>query len=279
MPSPSSTIGSDSSSYSSRISPTISSIRSSIVTRPAVPPYSSTTMALWTCLTCSSRSRSATRLLSGMTWAGLKRRGTIMAVPGTPSSVTRSLANTNPRILSRFSLNTGIREYSRSANSARNSPMVASCAMATISGRGVMTSRTRVPPKSTTDCNSRRSSDSPAVAPASSSSLSCSGSPPPSPLDEPSVRVRGGRARRRNPPLTGPTTRNAVSNDGSSSSSTRPASRRASADGTICSQTIRNRATSSSNSAAAWAVSAPVIRANTTAATANSSPRTRRVAT
>ena len=44
-PLPSSTIGSDSTSYSSRISPTISSSRSSIVTRPAVPPYSSTTIA------------------------------------------------------------------------------------------------------------------------------------------------------------------------------------------------------------------------------------------
>ena len=44
-PLPSSTIGSISTSYSSRISPTISSSRSSIVTRPAVPPYSSTTIA------------------------------------------------------------------------------------------------------------------------------------------------------------------------------------------------------------------------------------------
>ena len=38
-----------STSYSSRISPTISSSRSSMVTRPAVPPYSSTTMAHWIC--------------------------------------------------------------------------------------------------------------------------------------------------------------------------------------------------------------------------------------
>jgi hypothetical protein len=45
-PFPSSTTGSASTSYSSRISPTISSRRSSSVTSPAVPPYSSTTMAL-----------------------------------------------------------------------------------------------------------------------------------------------------------------------------------------------------------------------------------------
>src|SRR5260370_890490 len=37
-------------SYSSRISPTISSSRSSSVTRPAVPPYSSTTICKWTFL-------------------------------------------------------------------------------------------------------------------------------------------------------------------------------------------------------------------------------------
>ncbi len=48
-PPPSSTIGSDSTSYSSRISPTISSSMSSIVTSPAVPPYSSTTMAICVC--------------------------------------------------------------------------------------------------------------------------------------------------------------------------------------------------------------------------------------
>src|SRR5215831_15188776 len=45
-PWPSSTTCSISTSYSSLISPTISSRRSSTVTRPAVPPYSSTTMAM-----------------------------------------------------------------------------------------------------------------------------------------------------------------------------------------------------------------------------------------
>ena len=49
---------STSTSYSSRISPTISSSRSSTVTRPAVPPYSSTTIALCSRLRWNSFSRS-----------------------------------------------------------------------------------------------------------------------------------------------------------------------------------------------------------------------------
>src|SRR5680860_911552 len=52
-------------SYSSAISPTISSSRSSIVTRPAVPPCSSTTIAMWNCWRCISRRSSATRFCSG----------------------------------------------------------------------------------------------------------------------------------------------------------------------------------------------------------------------
>ena len=52
-------------SYSSAISPTISSMMSSMVTSPAVPPYSSTTTAKWLWSRCISRSRSSTGLLSG----------------------------------------------------------------------------------------------------------------------------------------------------------------------------------------------------------------------
>jgi hypothetical protein len=64
-------IGSSSpSSCSSRISPTISSSRSSIVTRPAVPPYSSTTIASENLPRCISRSSSETRLVSGTSVIG-----------------------------------------------------------------------------------------------------------------------------------------------------------------------------------------------------------------
>ena len=65
VPSPRSSTPGASRSYSSAISPTISSMMSSIVTRPAVPPYSSTTTAKWLWSRCISRSRSSTGLLSG----------------------------------------------------------------------------------------------------------------------------------------------------------------------------------------------------------------------
>src|SRR5215469_6938573 len=59
-------------SRSSRISPTISSTRSSIVTRPATPPYSSTTMAMRIFCFCISRSRSLPSLLSGTKCTSLR---------------------------------------------------------------------------------------------------------------------------------------------------------------------------------------------------------------
>ena len=56
---------SGSTSYSSVISPTISSSRSSMVTSPAVPPYSSTTIAKWVRRACMSRSSSSAGFESG----------------------------------------------------------------------------------------------------------------------------------------------------------------------------------------------------------------------
>ncbi|ARZ70212.1 hypothetical protein SMD11_4615 [Streptomyces albireticuli] len=52
------------------ISPTISSRMSSIVTMPAVPPYSSMTTAQWVRCCCISRSRSPAFLVSGTKTAG-----------------------------------------------------------------------------------------------------------------------------------------------------------------------------------------------------------------
>ena len=159
-PLPSSTIGSDSTSYSSRISPTISSSRSSIVTSPAVPPYSSTTIAHLRLL--------ALELLQQLGHAlGLRhddrrpqqRRdrprvvGGARARPGPSRRRSRRCCRGCP-------CRPGTREYSCSRNSARRSPTVASSRMATMSGRGVITSRTSVSPKSTMLCSSRRSSPS-----------------------------------------------------------------------------------------------------------------------
>ena len=69
-PSPRSSTSVSSRSYSSAISPTISSTRSSSVTMPAVPPYSSTTIATCAASRCISRSRSSAALLSGTKCAG-----------------------------------------------------------------------------------------------------------------------------------------------------------------------------------------------------------------
>ena len=52
------------------ISPTISSRMSSIVIRPAVPPYSSTTTSMCCRLACISESSASTGLESGTKWAG-----------------------------------------------------------------------------------------------------------------------------------------------------------------------------------------------------------------
>ena len=65
VPGASHSTGARSVSYSSAISPTISSRMSSIVTRPAVPPYSSMTIATWIRMLCICRSSSSTGLLSG----------------------------------------------------------------------------------------------------------------------------------------------------------------------------------------------------------------------
>ena len=62
-------------SYSSTISPTSSSRQSSRVTSPAVPPYSSTTIAMWNFSACISRISSATGLVSGTKWAGAGQVG------------------------------------------------------------------------------------------------------------------------------------------------------------------------------------------------------------
>ena len=65
VPGASHSTGARSLSYSSAISPTISSRMSSIVTRPAVPPYSSMTMATWIRWVCICLSSSSIGLLSG----------------------------------------------------------------------------------------------------------------------------------------------------------------------------------------------------------------------
>ena len=125
------------------------------MTSPAVPPYSSTTIAHCVCCTWNCFSSSGTSLVSGTTTAG-RMSAAIGRLSSARPSATRSLMKTNPAMLSRLSLNTGKREYSCSRNSARSRQSSAVSGMATMSGRGVITSRTSVSPKSTMLCSSRR---------------------------------------------------------------------------------------------------------------------------
>ena len=159
-PSPSSTIGSDSTSYSSRISPTISSSRSSIVTRPAVPPYSSTTIAHLRLLALEllqqlghplgfrhdhrrpqqrrDRPASSSVLERDQILHEDEARRCCRGCPCRPGTASTPARGT--------------------ARAGRRSSPSRGCA--TMSGRGVITSRTSVSPKSTMLCSSRRSSPS-----------------------------------------------------------------------------------------------------------------------
>lgn len=85
------------SSYSSRMSPTSSSTRSSSVTMPSVPPYSSTTMARWWPSSRISASVASTRLLAGTSLTG--RIGTTSLIGSSRPVLTgssRSRTWTNP---------------------------------------------------------------------------------------------------------------------------------------------------------------------------------------
>src|SRR5688572_10746685 len=78
-------VWSSSVSYSSAISPTISSITSSIVTRPDTPPYSSTTIAMWLRLARNSFRSTLSRLLSGTKAAG-RSTSRMSKLPVAPSA-------------------------------------------------------------------------------------------------------------------------------------------------------------------------------------------------
>src|SRR5207244_2585272 len=108
-PSRSTLIGSASTSYSSLISPTISSTMSSTVTRPAVPPYSSITTAKLFRPAWNSFSRSAIFFVSGTTKAA-RASGPTGSEPS-PSYSTRSRTLATPTTSSRFSPYTGTRLY------------------------------------------------------------------------------------------------------------------------------------------------------------------------
>ena len=165
MPSASST------SYSSPMSPTICSSTSSIVSSPETPPYSSTTIAMWLCVSRNSLSSTLSRLLSGMNTAG--RRHSRMSNASRSSSTknrSRSLASRIPATSSRSSPTTGNREWPDSMTTGRIFSTGSSRLITTICERGTMTSRTWIPETSSTD--SSISSTSPSIRPRSRASAS-----------------------------------------------------------------------------------------------------------
>ena len=270
-PSPSSTIGSDSTSYSSRISPTISSSRSSMVTSPAVPPYSSTTIAHCVCWRWNCFSSSGTRLLSGTTTAG--RSSAVIGRASSPaSSATRSFTNTKPAMLSRLSLKTGNREYSCSRNSARRSPMVASSRMRDDVGarRHDLADQRVAEVDDALQQPALLAFDDPFLL----ARCRCTPWRPRSP--PPPLVVRGGRRAARLAPaptapiqrVIGPSTRATGLNDGSRSSSTRSGSRPTISSGSSSSQTTTKPATLSDDQRSRRAPSTPMARASSAVAVA-----------
>ena len=193
----------------------------------------------------------------------------------------RSLTNTKPAMLSRLSLNTGNLEYSCSRNSARSSPMVASSRIATMSGLGVMTSRTSVSPKSTMLCRSRRSS--PSMRP-SCSAVSRYALVTWFASSAASSAVAGGAgvarfglstpcARRF---VSGPSPLTIGAKDGSSSSRILSGFRPTIRSGSSTSQMITNAATERITKVIVWAPSRPIASATNTVAATVTSPRVKR---
>ena len=127
-------------SCSSATSPTISSIRSSKVTIPAVPPYSSSTMAI-----CRLALRSCTSSVSKCTVSGTKITGVLFSPTSLPFRLSRGMAMMvltwqTPLISSEEPSVTGKREYPVSLASSMTSWTCAVCSMVCIWMRGVMTS-------------------------------------------------------------------------------------------------------------------------------------------
>ena len=233
---------STSTSYSSRISPTISSSRSSTVTRPAVPPYSSTTMATLDALALELLQQLGHALGLGHEMRRPDQRRDRLV--GRRSALQQDqvlheheaqhvveglFVDRHARVLLLAEQRLAAARTSRSAS------------MPMMSGRGVMTSRTMVSRKSTSDAeqlarlpflhrlglrghgrrrSSRRRRLVGSVAAVGGALLAAAGADP--------QQRRCQRAQQAWP---------ATSNDGSSTSRTRSGSCRTISSGSRCSQT------------------------------------------
>ncbi len=147
VPSPRGSTRGSLSPCSSVISPMSSSSRSSRLTSPAVPPYSSTTIAIWKSSSRISASSSATRVVSGTKCAGHSKGRTGSPPRSASRASSRSRAWAMPAISSIVGSRAG--RWRRPASTALSSASrtVAPAGMVTMSGRGTITSRTVVSPK------------------------------------------------------------------------------------------------------------------------------------
>ena len=127
------------------------------MTSPAVPPYSSTTIARWTFSDCISASRVATRLVSGTYFAGRMAVATGSLPRPERSVCTRSFVKATPTTSSTSSPWTGTREYPAVSPRSSARVTVAEAEIVTMSVRGTITSRTTVSPKEITEWMNARS--------------------------------------------------------------------------------------------------------------------------
>ena len=200
------------------------------------------------------------------------------AVSSRSARLIRSRAKTIPRMSSSVSPETGMREYSCSRKSARKSSSVASLRIATMSGRGVMTSRTMVSRNSTTVLISSRSSWASVSAVSSTESVGVASTTVTSSRSRSRSRSPGAmRATRRNAPVMGSSTAATTSNDGSSASRVSWGPRRRMICGTRCSATIRNPSTAKNSSTSECGFSMPISCANISPARTTMTPSRRRI--
>ena len=112
-----------------------------MVTRPATPPYSLTTRAMWLRVSRNSSSSTFSRIDSGIRTAG-RRIERMSKCSAAPKYLSRSLASRMPRISSLSSPCTGKREWPDSTTTASRSGSGDSTASITICARGTITSST-----------------------------------------------------------------------------------------------------------------------------------------
>ena len=149
---------------------------SSRLTSPAVPPYSSTTIAKCDFDDCISRISSTTRLDSGTNTASRANPRISVSFGLRNCAANRSFERTSPMTSSTVSPTTGRRVKPVSTTTARASLTVKCASRVTMSGRGTITSRTMVSPSSIMDPMRCASSSSIRLASAAASANATSSS-------------------------------------------------------------------------------------------------------